>query len=71
MLTLSRRVNESLFITISKEIDPSTPISEFFKSGPIEIYLSETQGNQAKIGIQADNAFNIIRSELMDIQGNK
>lgn len=69
MLSLARKSGEFIYLSLSEEIDPSTPISEFFKSGPIVIGVSDIQTNQVRIGIQADRAFNIIRSELIDKQG--
>jgi len=71
MLSLARKSGEFIYLSLSEEIDPRTPISEFFKSGPIVIGVSNIRSNQVRVGIQADRAFNIVRSELMDIEGNR
>ena len=65
MLALERREGESIFITLSDDIDPSTPVGEVF-SEPIEIKFYEKRGNKIALAIQAPQAFYISRGEWED-----
>ncbi len=51
MLILSRRTDESIIIT--------TPEGQ-----EIEVYVLGVKGNQVRIGIEADESIQILRSEL-------
>jgi carbon storage regulator CsrA len=50
MLSLTRNVNESIML--------------YTTDGPIEIVVTKIQGQQARIGIAAPKAVNIVRSEI-------
>lgn len=67
MLVLSRRNDESLII----QPDPSHPedrrITELFAQGPIQITVLASGLSFVRLGIQAPDGFQILRSEL--IQG--
>lgn len=64
MLVLTRRVGESIFISPSDELSPDTPVSTLFKDGPIQVTLTRTNGNQARIGIVAPAMLTIAREEV-------
>ena len=52
MLALERRIGESIFITLSEEVDPKTPIGDLF-SKPIEIKFYEKRGSKIALAIDA------------------
>lgn len=56
MLTLERRIGESIFLTLSNDVDPNTPIGELF-SKPIEIKFYEKRGNKIALAIEAPKPF--------------
>ncbi|HED18044.1 MAG TPA: carbon storage regulator [Gammaproteobacteria bacterium] len=64
MLVLTRRVGESILIFPSDELSPGTLVSALFGDGPIQVTLTRTNGNQARIGIVAPAALTIAREEL-------
>ncbi len=66
MLTLTRKENESLFIEPFEDLDPNMTVAELFANGGIEIYLDKVQNNKIRIGIDAPEALNIVRSELCE-----
>lgn len=65
MLLIARREGESLYIYPDESLDPDTPISEVF-TGPITIKLDELRSNQAKLAIDAPEALEIVREELLE-----
>jgi len=65
MLSVTRHKDESLFIQLSKEVDPNMTVVELFKDGPIEIYVHDLRKTEIKIGIQAAQELNIIREEAI------
>ena len=65
MLALERMEGESIFLTLSEDVDPNTPIGELF-SEPIEIIFYEKRGNKIALAIEAPQAFYISRGEWKD-----
>ena len=65
MLSLTRHENESLFIQLSKDVNPNMTVADLFKDGPIEINVSDIRKTQVKIGIHAPLELNIIREEAI------
>lgn len=66
MLILTRRPDESIVLSISEDIDPTTPISEVLNH-PIEITPLGIKGNQIKLGIHAPDGITILREEISEI----
>ena len=64
MLKLSRKIGESLVLSLSNDIDPSTPVGEVLAE-PIIIKLLDRDGKQYKIGIEAPLSINVLRDELV------
>jgi sRNA-binding carbon storage regulator CsrA len=65
MLILTRRPGESIFIELSPEIDPDTPIGQLLDI-PIEFRIIRSRGNQVSVGIEADTGLTIHRSQHSD-----
>ncbi len=65
MLALERKIGESIFIELSKDVDPATPIGELL-SEPIEIKFYEKRGNKIALAIDAPQTFYISRGEWED-----
>jgi len=40
MLAVTRKLGQSLYLTISAEIDPLTPVGEVFKDQPIVVRIA-------------------------------
>src|SRR5437762_2206192 len=51
-LVLSRRVSQSFVIFPDAMLDPSTPVSELFRGGPIKITVTQVNGARVKLGIR-------------------
>lgn len=66
MLILTRRPRQLIRIAPHPSLDPSTPIGELFRNGPIVIAITDMHRQQVKIGIQADSRLLILREELCD-----
>ena len=65
MLTLSRRVDESIYLYPREGLDPSMTVAELFADGPIQIMLTKIQTKgQVKIGICAHADLVIVREEI-------
>ncbi len=64
MLVLTRRIDESLIIDLSDSVDPNMTVGELFAGGSIEITVVGVYGLQARIGIAAPGALDILREEL-------
>lgn len=62
MLVLARKTGESIEFSLEEGIDPSTPISEVFKDGPIEVLL--LNGGRVKLGITASDLIHVKRGDL-------
>jgi len=66
MLVLTRRPGESILIDIPEDLDPNTPVSSLFSGGPIEVRVLSHKASTIRIGIEAPNDLNILRSELVE-----
>ena len=65
MLILTRRIGETIQLNLADYVDSDMTVGELFSHGNIEIALLDIKGNQASIGIQASEIFNIVRTELL------
>ena len=66
MLILTRRPGESILIDIPGDLDPNTPVSELFANGPMEVRILSQKASTVRIGIDAPEKLEIVRSELME-----
>jgi len=66
MLTLSRKENQSLIITLNDSVDPSMTVGELFAIGKIKIVIGDISGSQVKLNIDAPREFQIYRAELLE-----
>lgn len=64
MLILTRKPSESVYIDLTEDLDPSTPIGDIFSNRRIEITIARVRGDQVKLGIHADPRLRILRAEL-------
>jgi len=64
MLILTRKPGTSILIDLA-DIDPSTPVGALFAGGPIEIVVTSIKEHQVRLGINANDGFLILRSELV------
>lgn len=65
MLLLTRRPGQGIWISLEEGVAPSMTVEELFAGGPIKVTLVHIQGNLAKIGIDANRQFRIVRDELL------
>ena len=66
MLVLTRRPGESILIDIPEDLDPNTPVSELFANGPMEVRILSRKASTVRIGIDAPEELEIMRSELVE-----
>ena len=66
MLVLTRRPGESILIDIPEDLDPNTPVSELFANGPMEVRILSRKASSVRIGIDAPEDLEIMRSELVE-----
>jgi len=71
MLILTRKPGQIITITHAADLDPATPIGEFFIDGPMEIRINRITGQQVRIGITAHSGFIILREELCERGENR
>ena len=65
-LALTRKPGQVLKIAPHESVNPTTPICELFRDGPIEIVVTKIQGTQVRLGINAHASFLVLRDELTD-----
>ena len=65
MLALERKEGESIYLTLSKDVDTSTPVGDIF-SEPVEIKFYEKRGNKIALSIEAPQAIRISRKKWED-----
>jgi len=66
MLVLTRKPGESIRIAPSASLDPETTAGELFAAGPIEVHVGRIEGENVRLGIQADLRLVILRNEVED-----
>lgn len=64
MLILTRRSGQSIRIMPYPELDPTMPVGELFKRGPIEIIVLDATPNRLRLGIEAPPGLLVLRDEL-------
>jgi len=64
MLVLTRRAGEAIYILLSDDLDPATPIGEVFKDVPIVIKSYGVRGEQMRMGIDAARVLDIARDDV-------
>ena len=63
-LILTRRLNESITISLKEHIDPMTPIGEILDV--IMITPVGLHGNQIRLCINANRKISVMRTELLE-----
>lgn len=63
-LVLTRRLQESIKITLDESIDPMTPVGNIL--GEIMITPVEFHGKQIRLKINANKNLSVIRTELIE-----
>ena len=66
MLVLGRKTGQAIRIGLAEGVGQATTVGELFSNGPIEIVVTSIHGSMVRLGIQADQRFKILRSELLD-----
>lgn len=67
MLTLTRRVGETLVVEPFSDVDPGMTIGELFSNGPIIIAIHAVHNrNQVRLGIEAPDELSVVRTELIE-----
>jgi len=64
MLILTRKAGEGVRIGLGPGVDPTTPVGEFFRRGPIEVVVTRINGMHVRLGFQAHPCLVILRDEL-------
>ncbi len=64
MLVLSRKPGQSVKIELEEELPWKTPVGLLFADGPIEIIITQVNGQQVKLGIVAHPDLKILRDDL-------
>jgi len=64
MLILTRKPGQILKIQPAADLPLTTPVGALFAEGPIEIVVQRVQGQQVRLGIQANDKLLILREEL-------
>ena len=63
MLILTRHPGQLIAIQPSATLPPTTPISQVFAEGPMEIRVTRVRGQQVSLGISAGSGLFIYRGE--------
>lgn len=66
MLVLGRKAGQGIRIGLAEGVGQTTTVGELFSNGPIEIVVTSIDGSMVRLGIEADQRFKILRSELLD-----
>lgn len=66
MLIRTRKPGESLYLFLSDDVDPKTPIGEVFGDGPIVVRVGELKANAVRVGVEAPCDVLILRDGLVD-----
>ena len=65
MLILSRKPGQSITIQPEAGVDLSLSAAQFFHNQPIQVYVTNIDRGEAKLGISAHRSLNIVRDELL------
>jgi sRNA-binding carbon storage regulator CsrA len=63
MLILTRKSGQRIHIGLHESLDPATPVGELFRDGAITVMVTQIDGGQVKLGIQAHRGFLILRDD--------
>ena len=66
MLVLGRKAGQGIRIGLAEGVGQATTVGELFSNGPIEICVTRIDGETVRLGIEADQRFKILRSELSE-----
>lgn len=69
MLILTRKQGQSFTINPQPNLDPDTPIKQLFADGPIRVQVVGLHGPPARLGVEANPGFSILRDELLPTAG--
>jgi len=64
MLTLTRKVDESIIIKLFEDVDPDMTVGELFADCHIEMFITKIKGKEVKVSFLVPEELNIVRSEL-------
>lgn len=62
MLWITRRLGQSVFVDLSEDVDPSTPVGELFDR-PMEIRYVHRHGARISLAIEANEGLDIFPDE--------
>jgi sRNA-binding carbon storage regulator CsrA len=65
MLILTRKEGESLYLTLTNDIDPKTPIGEVLGSEPIVLRIRRLNAKSVRVGVDAPDGVLVLRDELV------
>ncbi len=66
MLTITRKVDQSIIISPNKSLDPRMTVSELFGQSKIEVHFNKIRHGVASVSIQAPRELDLIRDELLE-----
>ena len=65
MLTLSRRLGESIIISASEKADPNMTLGELFANGPAVLHIERLRKGEVRLRFDAPLELRIMRDELI------
>ncbi len=60
---LTRSPSQSIYLSLANSVDPTTPIGELFKDGPLRVRIMAIRGSQVRIGVQVPQSLEVHREE--------
>ena len=68
MLIISRKKEQSIFLSLDESVDPQTPIGDVFSGQDIEVFISDINSKTVKLGIVAPECMAVHRNELVECE---
>jgi len=65
MLSLQRKLEESIHIFPSDDLDPNMTVAELFKDGSIIVKVIDIENGKVRLGFNAPDCLDIAREELL------
>jgi len=65
MLSIQRKLEESIHIFPSDNLDPNMTVVELFKDGAISVKVIDLENGKVMLGFNAPDSFEIEREELL------
>ena len=66
MLSLQRKLEETIHIFPSDDLDPNMTVAELFNAGPITVKVIDIENGKVRLGFNAPGELEIAREELLD-----